>query len=40
LLRNIYPQRRIQAALLWTDGPVLMPLTEEILDPFIPSSSL
>jgi ATP-dependent helicase/nuclease subunit A len=25
-LRQIYPGRQIRAALLWTDGPVLMPL--------------
>ena len=31
LLAAIYPGRRIRAALLWTDGPRLMPIAEELL---------
>jgi ATP-dependent helicase/nuclease subunit A len=26
LLKQIYPDRTLKAALLWTDGPFLMPL--------------
>ncbi len=32
LAREIYPDRTINCALLWTDGPYLMPLPEELLD--------
>lgn len=32
LLRQIYPGREIEAALLWTDGPTLMPVPTAILD--------
>ncbi|MHA1153444.1 MAG: 3'-5' exonuclease, partial [Alphaproteobacteria bacterium] len=32
VLSNIYPNRRIDCALLWTDGPRLMHLSPEILD--------
>lgn len=31
LLRPLYPNRRIQASLLWTNGPLLMPLDEDTL---------
>ncbi|WP_366555423.1 double-strand break repair helicase AddA [Aquibaculum sediminis] len=32
LLRDIYPGRQLHCALLWTDGPRLMPLDSAILD--------
>ena len=32
LLRQIYPGRRIEAALLWTDGPRLTPLSETLVN--------
>jgi ATP-dependent helicase/nuclease subunit A len=32
LLRAIYPERKVRAALLWTDGPRLMALPERLLD--------
>ncbi|HEX5796498.1 MAG TPA: PD-(D/E)XK nuclease family protein, partial [Geminicoccaceae bacterium] len=31
LLRQIYPERRVRCALLWTQGPRLMPLDEAAL---------
>jgi len=34
VIHNIYPQRMIKCALLWTDGPILMPLSENMLDPY------
>ena len=33
LLVALYPGRRVACALLWTDGPRLMPLPESLLDP-------
>lgn len=33
-LREIYPGRQTRAALLWTDGPNLMEIPEDILDSF------
>ena len=36
LLRAIYPPRRVRCALLWTDGPRLMPLPDAVLDPYAP----
>ena len=32
LLRQIYPQHRIDAAFLWTDGPKLTPLSEALIE--------
>ncbi len=32
LLREIYPNHRIRCALLWTDGPLWMPLPDALLD--------
>ncbi len=32
LLRQIYPGRAVRAALLWTDGPTLMPVPDSLLD--------
>ena len=31
VLREVFPDRRIAAALVWTDGPKLMPVTENII---------
>ncbi|HEY2709648.1 MAG TPA: double-strand break repair helicase AddA [Caulobacteraceae bacterium] len=31
LLRDIFPGRRVEAALIWTDGPKLMPIPEKLL---------
>ncbi len=31
VLRSIFPDRRIEAALVWTDGPRLMPVPENLL---------
>lgn len=36
LLSKIFPERETQAALLWTDGPNLMPLKKEFLRPYAP----
>ena len=36
LLREIYPDRPVRCALLWTDGPRLMALPDGILDPHAP----
>jgi ATP-dependent helicase/nuclease subunit A len=35
-LRRIYPERRVEAVLLWTDAPRAMWLSEVVLDPFEP----
>ncbi|MDQ7018666.1 MAG: double-strand break repair helicase AddA [Robiginitomaculum sp.] len=32
LLRSLWPNRKIRCALLWTDGPHLMPLADSLLD--------
>jgi ATP-dependent helicase/nuclease subunit A len=31
VLRDVFPGRRIEAALVWTDGPKLMPIAENII---------
>ncbi len=36
VIHNIYPQHNVKCALLWTDGPLLMPLSENMLDPYAP----
>jgi ATP-dependent helicase/nuclease subunit A len=36
VLRQIYPDRRVACALLWTDGPRLMPLSPWLLDRYSP----
>ncbi len=36
LLREIYPDRPVRCALLWTDGPHLMALPDALLDPHAP----
>ena len=32
VLADVFPDRRIEAALVWTDGPKLMPVPESLLD--------
>jgi ATP-dependent helicase/nuclease subunit A len=32
LLRTLYPKKAVRTALLWTDGPRLMPLPDKLLD--------
>lgn len=36
VLRDIYPEHKVKCALLWTDGPFLMPLPDESLDSHAP----
>lgn len=36
ILRKIYPGKTVKVALLWTDGPFLMPLGDNLLDPHAP----
>jgi ATP-dependent helicase/nuclease subunit A len=36
VLARVYPDRPIRCALLWTDGPRLMPLSPELLDGYLP----
>lgn len=36
VLSQIYPDREVRCALLWTDGPRLMPLSDEVLDLWVP----
>ena len=31
VLRQLYPDRPVEAALVWTDGPKLMPVTNDVL---------
>ncbi|WP_297802650.1 PD-(D/E)XK nuclease family protein, partial [uncultured Brevundimonas sp.] len=31
VLRQLYPERTVEAALVWTDGPKLMPVDSAIL---------
>ncbi|KAK0330775.1 hypothetical protein LTR94_031515, partial [Friedmanniomyces endolithicus] len=31
VLRRLYPDRPVEAALVWTDGPRLMPIPEPML---------
>jgi ATP-dependent helicase/nuclease subunit A len=38
-LRVIFPEKRVEAALLYTSGPVLHPLGEELLAPWLPSAA-
>ena len=35
-MRLIYPGRTARCALLWTDGPALMALSDALLDPYSP----
>jgi ATP-dependent helicase/nuclease subunit A len=32
VLRAIFPGKTVQSALLWTDGPLLMPIADHLLD--------
>ena len=34
IIYNIYPEHKIKCALLWTDTPILMPLSNNLLDPY------
>ena len=36
VMMNIYPGRVVKCALLWTDGPMLMPLPDALVDKFMP----
>ncbi len=36
VMQKIYPNRPVKCALLWTDGPTLMPLPEVLLDKYAP----
>lgn len=36
VMKSIYPGRPIKCALLWTDGPRLMPLPEKLLEKYAP----
>ena len=36
VLSKIYPDKTVRCALLWTDGPTLMPISEKLLDPHAP----
>ena len=32
VLKRLYPDRPVEAALVWTDGPKLMPIPQAMLD--------
>jgi ATP-dependent helicase/nuclease subunit A len=32
VLRRLYPDRPVEAALVWTDGPRLMPIPQAMLE--------
>jgi ATP-dependent helicase/nuclease subunit A len=32
VLRAVFPDRQVEAALLWTDGPRLMPVPEAVVE--------
>jgi ATP-dependent helicase/nuclease subunit A len=36
LLMRVYPDRPVNCALLWTDGPLMMPLSAHLLDGYLP----
>lgn len=38
LLRAVWPERRFRGALLWTEGPLLMPIDDGLLDRHTPAS--
>ena len=40
VLAQAWPGRRIEAALVWTDGPVLMPLPEDLLEESLSQASV
>ena len=31
VLRDVFPDRKVEAALVWTDGPKLMPVPENVI---------
>lgn len=35
IMQKVYPDKKVKAALLWTDGPYLMPLSDKSLDPYL-----
>lgn len=35
-LARVYPGREVRCALLWTEGPLLMPISPEILAGYLP----
>jgi ATP-dependent helicase/nuclease subunit A len=39
-LQRIYPGRRVDCAILWTDAPLLMPLSPELLARHLPGRLL
>jgi ATP-dependent helicase/nuclease subunit A len=39
LLARIWPGRPVRCALLWTEGPTLMPLAESLLSPWVPGGA-
>ncbi|MEO0882743.1 MAG: double-strand break repair helicase AddA [Pseudomonadota bacterium] len=39
VLQNAYGDKDVEAALVWTDGPVLMPLPNDLLEESLPQSS-
>lgn len=36
IIQNIYPQHEVKCALLWTDAPILMTLSDKVLDSYKP----
>ena len=38
LLKGVWPERMFKAALLWTEGPILMPICDALLDRHTPAS--
>jgi ATP-dependent helicase/nuclease subunit A len=39
-LQRIYPGRRVECAILWTDGPILMPISPDLLARHLPGRLL
>ena len=38
VLRRLYPERPVEAALVWTDGPKLMPVPQASMDTALAST--
>ena len=32
VIKRLYPDRPVEAALVWTDGPKLMPVSQTLMD--------
>ena len=32
VLRALYPEKAVEAALVWTDGPKLMPVPQKVIE--------